>query len=54
MLQCFGVGMFCLVKFWCNDTLRGEVFHVAWFLGGKIFRTALFLRGKVFAQRCFA
>ena len=31
MLQCFGVGMFCVVKFWCNDTLRGEVFHAAWF-----------------------
>lgn len=31
MLQCFGVGMFCLMKFWRNDTLRGEVFHAAWF-----------------------
>ena len=31
MLQCFGVGMFCVVKFWCNYTLRGEVFHATWF-----------------------
>lgn len=31
MLQCFGVGMFCLVKFWCNDTLRGEAFYATWF-----------------------